>query len=63
MMRLFGVVGLAVALIAPVSAAQTQAAPYCGIRWGSLDKNGGTYESYLDLKRDGPDGTRASTGW
>ncbi|WP_132197606.1 MULTISPECIES: AMIN-like domain-containing (lipo)protein [Kribbella] len=52
MMRLLGVVGLAVALIAPVSAAQAQAAaPYCGIRWGSLDKNGGNYETYLDLHR------------
>jgi hypothetical protein len=51
-MRLLGVVGLAVALIAPVSAVQAQAAnPYCGIWWGSLDKNGGNYETYLDLHR------------
>jgi hypothetical protein len=50
-MRLLGVVGLAVALTVPVSAAQAEATPYCGIKWGSLDKNAGSYETYLGLKR------------
>ncbi|HEY0620214.1 MAG TPA: hypothetical protein VGD15_21590 [Kribbella sp.] len=50
-MMLLGLAGLAVALIAPVSAAQAQAAPYCGVTWGSLDKNGGSYETYLGLRR------------
>jgi hypothetical protein len=38
MMKMLGIATVALATALPISAAQAETAPYCGIRWGSLAK-------------------------
>jgi hypothetical protein len=48
--RLIGVAVATLALAAPAGFAQAHtSAPYCGIRWGSLDKTGGAFDIYPKL--------------